>query len=138
MIANEIKNINSGKTELRKFGVTMGIAIAIIGCIPLIGGEGLNPYIFMISALFFLLAFTWPRSLFVIHKIWMALAIIMGWIVTRIILSILFYTIMTPLNLLSRLFGKHFLDIGFDSSAESYWIPKKEINAERDVYERQF
>lgn len=138
MIVNEIKNIKSGKRELRKFGVIMGIAITIIGFFPILGGRGLNHNFFIISAFFLLSAFLWPRSLFIIHKTWMILAIIMGWIMTRIILSVLFYMIITPLNAISRLFGKHFLDLSLDPGAESYWIPKKETIVDRDAYERQF
>ena len=40
---------------------------------------------------------------------------------TRIILSILFYVILTPIGLISRLFGKQFVELRWDKSNDSYW-----------------
>ena len=41
-----------------------------------------------------------------IHQGWMRLAKILGWINSRILLSVLFFVILTPVSLLARLFGK--------------------------------
>lgn len=138
MIINEIKNIKSEKRELRKFGITIGIFVSLIGCLPLLRGMQYSIYFFVISAFFLLFALILPNFLKIIYKFWMTLAILMGWLMTRIILSILFYVLMSPLNLLARLFGKKFLDLNIDQNVQSYWIPKKETRTEKTYYERQF
>ena len=47
--------------------------------------------------------FDWAKT---IHRGWMALANILGWINSRILLFIIFFFILTPIALLARLFGK--------------------------------
>jgi hypothetical protein len=67
-----------------------------------------------------------PQGLRLFYKIWMGLAFILGWFVSRIILIFLFYTVLTPLGFLARLFGKRFLDTKTEAQAETYWKPVKE------------
>ena len=40
----------------------------------------------------------------------MTFAVILGWFMTRLILSILFYIIITPIGLIARIIGKDFLN----------------------------
>jgi hypothetical protein len=70
---------------------------------------------------------------------WMTLAILMSWVMTRVILSVLFYLGITPMSILARLFGKDFLAIKFDrKDVTSYWIPKEKQVFEKADYEKQF
>lgn len=73
-----------------------------------------------------------------IQKIWMSLAIIIGWLVTRAILIILFYLVVIPIGILAKMFGKHFLDTKFDTNVDSYWIPKQYTKFDKRSYENQF
>ena len=41
----------------------------------------------------------------------MIFAAILGWIMTRVILSLVFYLIMTPIGLITRLLGEDFLKL---------------------------
>ena len=68
----------------------------------------------------------------------MGFALILGSIMTRVILSVLFYLVITPIGLISKLSGKDFLDLKFDKSVSSYWIPRKKIIFEKANYEKQF
>ena len=138
MIIEEINNIRSGRNELRKFGITMGIVLGLLGGFLLWRGKVYYPIFFIISTLFLFLGLVLPVLLKPIQKIWMVLALIMGWFMTRIILIILFYLIVTPIGLLARLFGKDFLNTKFNKNADSYWIPKKEAPFDKKNYENQF
>ena len=79
-----------------------------------------------------------PAFLKPIHKIWMGFALILGSIMTRVILSVLFYLVITPISLISRLSGKDFLDLKIDKSIVSYWIQREKIIFEKANYEKQF
>ena len=41
-----------------------------------------------------------------IHRSWMKLALVLGWINSRILLTILFFVVLTPVALVARLLGK--------------------------------
>ncbi len=62
------------------------------------------------------------------HVAWMTFAQILGWFMTRVILSIFYYLVLTPVGLLMRLLGKDLLDMKIDRSAQSYW-KKRDLNA---------
>lgn len=56
-----------------------------------------------------------------VHFGWMRFSQILGWVSTKVVLSIFFYLVLTPTGLLMRLFGKDLLDKRIDRSAKSYW-----------------
>ena len=139
MINEEIRNIKSGRKELRKFGLTMGIVLGLLGGFTWWRDKDYFYYFSIISALFFFFAVAFPSVLKPVNKAWMALAILMSWVMTRVILSLLFYLGITPMGFLARLFGKDFLGLKFNkNTVKSYWIPKERRKFERADYGRQF
>ena len=138
MIIEEIKNIKSGKRELRQFGLTVAIVLSLLGGLFFLRKKDYYSCFLAFSAAFLFLGLVAPILLKPIQKIWMALSIIIGWFITRIILIILFYLVVTPTGILARLFGKDFLNLRFDRNINSYWIPRKKRKLERRDYEKQF
>jgi hypothetical protein len=138
MITEEIKNIRGDKKELRKFSLVIGIVLILLGGLSCWRSTGHYPWLFAVAITILLVGFFRPMLLKPIHKAWMTLAILMGWVVTRIILTILFYLIVTPIGLSIKLMGKDFLDLEFSDDAESYWILRKDVKKDRSDYERQF
>ena len=138
VIIEEIKNIKSGKKELRKFGITIGIVLGLLGGLFLWREREWYYYFFILSAVFVFSGITAPLLLWPVQKVWMGLAVLLGWVMTRVILIILFYLVVTPIGLLAKLLGKDFLNLKFDRDADSYWIPKERVKFERSDYERQF
>jgi len=138
MIGEEIRNIKSDTRELRKFGITIGILLVLLGSWFLWRNKE-GAYLLLISAALFLtLGVILPLLLKPLQKLWMTLAILLGWLMTRIILIVLFYFVVTPSGLLARLCGKDFLNKKFPGKAQSYWIPRKATTSDRESYERQF
>ena len=121
MIIDEIRNIKSGKKDLRNFGFVMAAAFALLGGILLWKSNPKYFYSFIISGLFLFAGSIVPTILKPLHKVWMTFAVLMGWVVSRLILIILFYVILTPLSLIARIFGKQFLERRIDKNASSYW-----------------
>jgi hypothetical protein len=67
----------------------------------------------------------------------MTLALILGWIVTRILLTIVFFLVVTPIGLLQRLCGKRPLEVRFKGDETTYWQPRTTHPVAGD-YEKQF
>ena len=137
-ISEEIKNIKSNKSEWKKFGITMGIIIAIIGFCLLWKKNNSYNYSLFLAAAFFITGLMFPSMLKPVYKAWMALSVVMGFIMTRVIMVIIFYLIVTPIGLIASLTGKEFLDMKIDKSAKSYWIVREKIQKVKSDYERQF
>lgn len=138
MLIEEIKNIKSGKSDLRKFGITVGIVVGLIGGLLLWKDRESYPYFLTISVFLIVSGILFPKVLLPLQRVWMTIAVIMGWFMTRVILSILFYLVFTPIGLIARLMGKEFLELKIDKRRESYWIYRKEKPYDRRDYERQF
>ena len=134
----EIKNIKSEKSDLQKFGFIIGIILLIISGF-LFWKEKESFQIFLtIGITLFLTAIAIPSVLKPVYWIWMIFAIILGWFMTRLILSLLFYIIFTSIGLTSRLFGKQFLELRWDKSKESYWNFRTNEHLKKENYEKQF
>jgi len=134
----EIKNIKSSKIEQKKFGITIGIILFIIGIILFYKENSLYQNFAISATIFILSGFIIPVLLKPIYLVWMTFAVILGWFMTRLILSVLFFFIMTPIGLIARIFGKDFLNIRNKNSVSSYWN-LRDSNVERNQdYEKQF
>jgi hypothetical protein len=138
LLKEELKHIKESEKDLRKFGLTVGFVLVIISAALFYFEKSSAVYFAIIGAMLILIAVIYPKILKPLNKIWMSLAILLGYVMSRIILTILFYLVLTPIGLLAKLFGKKFLDLKYDNSAETYW-EKRQIKEKNKLdYERQF
>ncbi len=139
MLIEEIRNIKSSRKDLRSFGLLIGGVAGVLGCLLLWRGRDNYLYFLALSAAFISSGLLMPVVLKPLHKVWMALAVVMGWVMTRLILLVLFFVVVTPVGLLARLLKRDLLNLKLDRSApSSYWIPRKGGREEKSDYERQF
>ena len=71
------------------------------------------------------------------QKVWMGIAVVIGFFMSRVILSILYFLILTPLSVVSRLTGKKYLNLKFREPVETYWIKRAAIT-DKTRYEKQY
>jgi len=134
----EIKNIKSEKSDLRNFGIIVGIILLIISGF-LFWKEKESFQIFLaIGIILFLIAISIPAVLKPVYWIWMIFAIILGWFMTRVILSLLFYFVFTSIRITLRFFGNQFLELRWDKSKESYWNYKNSHRISHKDLEKQY
>ena len=134
----EIKLIKTENKDLRSFGITFGIIFLIIaGFLLYIENESFQLFI-VISSIFIIFGFLIPIILKPICIVWMSFAIILGWFMTRFILSLLFYLIVTPIGLITRVLGKDFLELKKEASNGSYWNQRESSFEKNQSYDKQF
>jgi len=126
------------KKDIRKFAITVGIALAVIGVFLFWKSKDIYKYFLIISVFLFGAGIIAPIILKPLYFIWMTFATILGWIMSNIILSILFYVIFTLISNILKLFGKRFLDLKFDKLSNSYWNYRENNQVKSDQYEHQF
>jgi len=115
MITEEIRNIKSEKSDLKKFGLFMG-AVLFLGSLYLLWKQQQTYAVggFVLAGVFTVLAFVGPAVLKPFQRAWLAMAVVMGFVMSRIIVSAVFYGMVTPIGLTGRLAGKKFLDLKMD------------------------
>ena len=139
MMIEEIKNIDSSPRQLRKFALAMAIPLAVIGGILLWCRREYYWYFFVASGLFICPGLLVPAVLMPLHKVWMTFAVIMGWFMTRVMLGVLFFVVLTPIALLLRLLGKDLLNTKFDKAAsQSYWLARDNSDVQNRDYTKQY
>jgi hypothetical protein len=116
------------KKDLREFGlVTAGMIALVFGLLlPWIWDATSWPqWPWILAALLAVTALVLPASLKPVYHWWMQLAHVLGWINTRILLSLVFFLIFSPIALILRLLGKDPMRRKFNPTEQSYRVESK-------------
>jgi hypothetical protein len=116
-------NHSATKKELRQFGLLVGGVFAIIGLWPLVlREEPVRLWAVVPGGLLIVLGAILPQVLVPIHTGWMWGGHVLGWVNTRIILSIVFYGLVTPFGIVFRLMGKDTMGQAFAKEKQTYRV----------------
>jgi hypothetical protein len=61
-----------------------------------------------------------------------------GFVVSHVVLAVVYYLVLTPIGLLMRLFGYDSMKKTFDREADSYWVPRSIADVDAKRHFRQF
>lgn len=90
-----------------------------------------------VAAVVGLLGLVAPRVVRPIYVGWMVAAFPIGWVVSHLILALIFYGLFTPISLFFRLIGRDALQRGPRPDLDSYYLPKP-TPADPALYLRQY
>ena len=133
----EIKSIKSNKKKLRSFGIFIGSILIIIAGILFYKESPFYDVLFYFGVIFIVMGVFSHQFLKPFYIIWMTFAVIFGWFMTRLILSILFYNIMSIIAIIAKIVGKDFLYLQSNNN-ESYWNLRDKDQEDNQDYEKQF
>ena len=132
-------NKNPSQRELKWFGVLLAVFFAVVAGLlwwrvseptAAVVVLGLGLVLVVVYAAF-------PGLRRWVFLGWMYAALPIGWVVSHVLLGIIFYLIMTPIGLTMRLLGYDPMLRRFDRGADTYWVRRdRESDARR--YFRQF
>lgn len=111
----------SDKRKLRIFGLIMAAAFAVLTVLLWLRGFGSWSYTASLSGFFLLSCLLLPKLLGPVEWIWMKLAHVMGFVMTNVLLTLVFFIAVTLTGLIMRLFGKDPLGLVFRDDKKSYW-----------------
>ena len=124
--------------ELRRFGFTVSIPLALLGGVGLWRGHVVLPVVLGGLALILAgLAVVAPSLLGPVHRVWMQVAHALGWFNTRVVLGLVYFAVMTPTGVVMRLVGKDPLDRRL-RDRPTYWVEKTPHPDPRGIMERRF
>ena len=118
MSQNDVK-IGSNKS----FGIVFFIVFFLISLYPLTNQENIRVWSLIISLIFLLLGLSNSKILNPFNKLWFKFGMILGRIISPIIMSIIFFLIVTPISLIMKLLKKDLLNLKFNKT-NTYWIEK--------------
>lgn len=126
------------RKENRRFGLVMAAALLVLGAVSFAMGGRAALWLAGTAVLMALAAWAVPGLLNPLRIAWMKLAHVLGVVNSRIILTVIFAVVVTPVALLMRMLGRSPIDRGPDPARGSYWQARQpeEFTAKR--MERQF
>lgn len=126
------------RRDLRRFGLAVGTVLLLLGLVALWRGREIAPWLLAGGGFLGLTGLLLPRLLRWLYIPWMIFAVLLGWVMTRVVLSLTFYLMITPIGLLMRLFGHDPLHRRFPGGRPTYWRPWEEPQGGNDRYYRPF
>jgi hypothetical protein len=113
----------TGKRQLRSFGLIVGGGFAVLALAPAVfHGQGLRIWALALGFLLAAAALIFPVALRPIFRVWMWVGELLGWVNTRIILLLVYYAVIVPIGGLLRMTGKDPMRLKFEQDAKSYRI----------------
>ncbi len=91
----------------------------------------------IISALIASITFFAPQFLTSLNQVWYSFGIILGKIINPFVLGAIFFILITPIALITRLFGRDELKMK-KSFVQSYWIDRSPPGPQSDSFKNQF
>jgi len=79
-----------------------------------------------------------PAQLKPIYAAWLKVAHVIGKIITVLMLTLAYYTVITPAALLKRIFGGIPLSTKQDKNIKSYWIQREEPAQPRERFLKRY
>ena len=117
------------KSSERSFGILFFIFFLLIAVWPLLSNNSIRAWFLIPSSIFLAVAFLKQELLKPLNNVWIKLGEILGKIIAPVVMSLIFFLVLTPLSLIIRLFGNDLLKLNY-SKASTYWIKReKNINS---------
>ncbi|WP_323800825.1 SxtJ family membrane protein [Parasphingorhabdus sp.] len=116
----------------RTFGFLVALVFLVMGGYPYFSaGGGVQIWYLATGVAFGVIALLYPRVLHQPNRYWVKLGLLLGKFISPIILSVIFFLVITPLAIIARISGYDSLKLRKPKTGiETYWI-------ERDVDERK-
>ena len=122
----------------RTFGFVFTIVFGLVGLWPLWRRGSVRWWSLSVAVLFLVAALVVPRALAPLNRLWTKFGLLLHMVVNPIVMTLLFYTTVTPIGLIMRAMGKDPLRLRLDPDARSYWIERRPPGPEPATMPRQF
>ena len=109
----------------RSFGIVFFLVFLLISIYPLLNNQHIRLWSLLISLIFLILGLLNSSILSPFNKLWFKFGILLGKIISPIVMSAIFFFVVTPIGFIMKMFKKDLLNLEYNNN-ESYWIIKKE------------
>ena len=118
----------------KSFGIVFSIFFLLISVYPLLNSDPIYYWSLFISFIFLVLGLMNSKILSPLNLLWFKFGILIGKIVSPVVMSIIFFLVVTPISILLKIFGKDVLNLKFNNN-KTYWIEK---NGPKSNMKKQF
>lgn len=125
--------------DLKQFGLTLAGILTIFGAINFLKGRtGFYTWFFGLSIIVFLLVITVPKHIKPIFVIFSKVGHAIGWVNSKIILTLIYFIFITPIAIIMRICGRDLLNRKIDKKEETYWVKHEATKLTKEKLEKQY
>ena len=122
----------------KKFGFFFTFIFTCISIFFYLNNLIFSFYIFVaLSVIFLIISIFKDNLLYPLNLGWMYLGFIIGLIVNPIVLGAIFFILITPIGIISKLFGRDELTLK-KTKLKSYWINKGQYKYDHETFKNQY
>jgi len=122
----------------RKFGWFFVAILVTVASYSYSKGWNIIFLVFLIlAALFSIVTIVFPHWLSPLNRLWYKFGLFLGRVVSPVVLGIIFFLLITPVSLVTRLFGRDELLIR-RRSVQSYWVDRTPSGPPSRSFRNQF
>ena len=116
------------KSSNKSFGIVFFLFFLIVSLFPLFKNENIRVWSLIIAIIFLILGLLNSKFLTPLNKIWFKFGILLGNFVSPIVMSIVFFVIVTPTSIIMRVLGKNLLNLK-KGNKKTYWVERSKIQS---------
>lgn len=123
----------------RHVGILFAAVFILISFWPVIFSTGpTRTWALLIALAFLAISLLRPAVLHPLNRAWMAFGLLLSRIINPLVLGTLFFVVITPVALVTRLFGRDPLKQKLDPMAKTYWIDRDPNSSTGGTMKDQF
>ena len=107
----------------RSFGLVFFVVFLLISIYPLLHGQNLRFWSLIVAIIFLALGLLNSKILTPLNKFWFKFGLLLGGIVSPVIMSIIFFFVVTPISFVMKIIGKDILNLKLNNN-NTYWVEK--------------
>jgi hypothetical protein len=124
--------------SLRRFGLTVGGVFLLLAGVSRWRGHSVAPMVLAGAGVLLVVpGLVLPTVLGPVRRVWMQAAAVLGDVNARIILTVLYYLVVSPIGFVMRRVRDP-LDRRMDDGRATQWIKRESTKVDRTRYEQQF
>ena len=117
--------MKKNKNTNRSFGILFFVVFFIIGIWPILSGNELRLWSFIIAIIFLIMGIMRSRFLTPLNFAWIKFGEFLGVIIAPIIMGLVYFLVVLPIGIFMRILGKDLLNLKFKKSLDTYWTKKE-------------
>ncbi len=129
---------NKFKTKIssnRSFGLLFFFVFLIISLWPLLNEYPFRIWSIVIAIIFLILGLMNSKLLTPLNILWFKFGLLLGFIVSPIVMGIVFFLVITPTGFIVKIMNKDLLNNKYDNKKKSYWINRSKT---KNTMKQQF
>ena len=123
-ILGQKQEIKINKKNNITFGILFFLFFLIIGLYPLKFDEAIRVWSVVLSLVLLIITIIKPNLFTFLNKLWVKFGIILGKIISPIIMSLIFFFVVTPIGIFVKILKKDVM--GLKRAGSSYWITRED------------